>query len=157
MHEVTKVMAILNQKVNLLEKKFQNDASRIIKGLAVYSLWDRREKGSTAQELANNLMLLPEKKLFSAADNISLIIKKIRDVTEGEYIKTSKDESTGLEYFRFVTKSGVDPEQKIAQKAANVSNSEIEYELFHQLAEILELERFNGYSDIFTDECEWKS
>lgn len=156
-YEITKVIGILEQKVNLLEKKIQPDAIKVIKGLAIYSLWDRREKGSTAQELANNLMLLPQKNLFSAADNISLIVKKIRDVTEGEYIKTSRDESTGLEYLRFVTRAGVDPEQKIAQKAANVSNSEIEYELFYQLADILELERVNGQSDVFFDECEWKS
>ena len=156
-YEITKVMTILNQKINLLDKNIQNDALKVIKGLAVYSLWDRREKGSTAQELANNLMLLPQKKLFSASDNISLIVKKIRDITEGEYIKISKDESTGLEYFRFVTKAGPDPEQKIAQKAANVSDSEIEYELFSQLSDILELERVEGHTDVFHDECEWKS
>ncbi|MCP4110753.1 MAG: hypothetical protein GY749_35375 [Desulfobacteraceae bacterium] len=156
-YKITKVMGILDQKVNLLEKKFRNDAVKIIKGLSVYSLWDRREKGSTARELANNLMLVPQKKLFTAADHISLIVKKIRDVTEGEYIKTSKDESTGLEHFKFVTKAGVDPEQKIEQKAAGVSDSEIEYELFYQLAEILELDRVNGHSDVFHDECEWKS
>ncbi|MBF0225032.1 MAG: hypothetical protein HQK76_06210 [Desulfobacterales bacterium] len=156
-YEITKVMGVLSQKVNLLEKKFQDDALKIIKGLSIYSLWNKREKGATAQELANNLMMLPQKKIFSASDHISLIIKKIRDVTEGEYIKTSKDETTGLEYFRFVTKAGVDTEQKISQKASTISNSEIEYELFNQLSDILELERVNGHSDVFNDECEWKS
>lgn len=156
-YDITKVMAILGQKINLLESKFQEDALKVVKGLAVYSLWDRRDKGATAQELANNLMLLPQKKLFSAADNISLIIKKIRDVTDGEYIKTSKDESTGLEYFRFVTKAGVDPDQKISQKAASVSDSQVEFELMMQLADILELENVDGQSDVFKDECEWTS
>ncbi|MDM8535427.1 DUF6079 family protein [Desulfobacterales bacterium HSG17] len=156
-YEITKVMNILSQKINLIEKKYQDDALKIIRGLAVYSLWDRGEKGLVAQELANNLMLLPQKKLFTAADNISLIIKKIREVTEGEYIKTSKDESTGLEYFKFITKAGVDIDQKIEQKAANISDSEVEYELFTQLSEILELERVEGHSDVFYDECEWRS
>jgi hypothetical protein len=156
-YDITKVMAILGQKINLLDSKFQEDALKVVKGLAVYSLWDRRDKGATAQELANNLMLLPQKKLFSAADNISLIIKKIRDVTDGEYIKTSKDESTGLEYFRFVTKAGVDPDQKISQKAASVSDSQVEFELMMQLADILELENVDGQSDVFKDECEWTS
>ncbi len=156
-YDITKAMNILTQKINLLEPKFHEDALKVVKGLAIYSLWNKREKGATAQELANNLMLLPQTKLFTASDNISLIIKKIRDVTEGEYIKTEKDESTGLEYFWFVTKTGVDPEQKITQKAASVSDSEIEYELMTQLADILELERVEGYSDVYQDECEWKS
>ena len=154
-YDITKAMNILTQKINLLESKFHEDALKVVKGLAIYSLWNKREKGATAQELANNLMILPQS--FNAADNISLIISKIRNVTEGEYIKTEKDESTGFQYFRFVTKAGVNPEQKIAQKAASVSDPEIEYELMTQLADILELERVEGYSDVYQDECEWKS
>jgi len=156
-YKITRVMGILSQKINLLEKKFQDDALKVVKGLAVYSLWNQKEKGATAQELANNLMLLPQKKLYSAADNISLIIKKILDVTDGEHIKVIKDDSTGLQSFRFVTEGGPDPEQKIAQKAASVSDSQVEFELMIQLADILELERIGGQADIFHDECEWRS
>jgi len=156
-YKITRVMAILIQKINLLEPKFQEDAIKVVKGLAVYSLWNQREKGATAQELANNLMLLPQKKLYSAADNISLIIKKILDVTDGEHIKAIKDESTGLQSFRFVTEGGPDPEQKIAQKASSVSDSQVEFELMNQLADILELERIDGQADVFHDECEWRS
>lgn len=156
-YKITRIMAILAQKINLLEKKFQEDALKVVKGLAVYSLWNKQEKGATAQELANNLMLLPQKKLYSAADNISLIIKKILDVTDGEHIKVIKDDSTGLQSFRFVTDGGPDPEQKIAQKAASVSDSQVEFELMTQLADILELERISGQTDVFHDECEWPS
>lgn len=156
-YKITRIMAILAQKINLLEKKFQKDALKVVKGLAVYSLWNKQEKGATAQELANNLMLLPQKKLYSAADNISLIIKKILDVTDGEHIKVIKDDSTGLQSFRFVTEGGPDPEQKIAQKAASVSDSQVEFELMTQLADILELERISGQTDVFHDECEWPS
>ncbi|MBF0121090.1 MAG: hypothetical protein HQK79_19845 [Desulfobacterales bacterium] len=156
-YEITKVMGVLSQKITLLENKFKDDALKIIKALSIYSLWNKREKGATSQELANNLMMLPQKKIFSASDHISLIIKKIRDVTEGEYIKALKDEATGVEYFQFITKAGVDAEQKISQKASAISNSEIEYELFNQIADILDLERLNGSLDIFNDECEWKA
>jgi len=156
-YKITRVMGILSQKINLLEPKFQKDALRVVKGLAVYSLWNQREKGATAQELANNLMLLPQKKLYSAADNISLIIKKILEVTDGEHIKAIKDEITGLQSFRFVSEGGPDPEQKISQKAASVSDSQVEFELMTQLADILELERVDGQADIFHDECEWQS
>jgi len=156
-YKITQVMKILTQKINLLEKKFQEDALKVVKGLAVYSLWNQKEKGATAQELANNLMLLPQKQLYTAADNISLIIKKILDVTDGEYIKATKDETSGQQFFHFVTEGGVDPEQKIQQKAASVSNSQVEFELMAQLADMLELERLNGQTDIFQDECEWPS
>ncbi|MDI6781866.1 MAG: BREX-3 system P-loop-containing protein BrxF [bacterium] len=156
-HNVSQVMHILTQKISLLESKYQSDAHKIVKGLAVYSLWNKQECGATAQELANNLMLLPHNKTFTAADNIDLIIKKIREVTDGEYIKTQKDENSGLQYFRFDTKSGVDMEQKIAQKAGPVSDDEIEHELFEQLKDILELERVEGQTNVFTDECEWRS
>ncbi len=156
-YKITQVMRILSQKINLLDPKFQEDALKIVKGLAVYSLWNQKEKGATAQELANNLMLLPKGKL-KADDNISsIIVKKILAVTDGEYIKAIKDETTGQQFFRFVTEGGPDPEQKISQKAASVSDSQVEFELMTQLADILELERVNGQADIFYDECEWQS
>lgn len=155
--EISKVIQILKQKINLLESKYVNDALKIIKGLAVYSLWNKKERGATAQELANNLMVLPENKKFTAADNIGLIIKKIREVTDGEYIKVEKDETTNITCFRFETKTGVDPEQKIAQKAAVVSDTEIEDEIFRQLREIIGLEPVSGHSDLFEDECKWQS
>ncbi|MFW9940470.1 MAG: BREX-3 system P-loop-containing protein BrxF [Candidatus Thorarchaeota archaeon] len=155
--EISKAMHVLNQKISLLDNKYQKDATKIAKGLAVYSLWNRRERGATTKELSNNLMMLPQNKLLSAEDHIALIIKKVREATDGEYIKTHKDQSSGLEYFHFDTKAGIDPEEKIAQKAGPVSNDEIEHELFTQLIEILELERVPGELDLFFDECEWRS
>ncbi|MDR4504923.1 MAG: DUF6079 family protein [Candidatus Scalindua sp.] len=156
-YEISKAMDIITQKINLLESKYQLDALKVVKGLAIYSLWNKREKGSTARELANNLMLLPQKKLFNVADNIALIIKKIREVTDGEYVKTFKDQSSGLEYFRFDTKAGIDPEQKISDKAGPVSEDEMEEELFNQLKEILELDPISGQADVFDDECVWQT
>ncbi|NLE00367.1 MAG: BREX-3 system P-loop-containing protein BrxF [Fibrobacter sp.] len=156
-YDISRVMQILKQKINLLDSKYIPDALKIVKGLAVYSLWNKREKGATAQELANNLMVLPEKELYSAADNIGLIIRKIREVTDGEYIKAEKDEAANVTYFRFETRAGVDPEQKIAQVASTVSDSEIENEISVQLREILELEPISGFSDLFNDECSWQS
>ncbi len=156
-YELSKAMDVLKQKISLLESKYKGDALKIVKGLAVYSLWNKRERGATAQEMANHLMLLPKNKNFSAADNIALIVKKIREVTEGEYIKIQKDRNSGVEYFRFDAKTGVDPEQKIEQKAAAVSDDELEYELFVQLKDMLELDYFNGSPDVFEDECLWKS
>ncbi|MBA7668792.1 hypothetical protein ES703_76908 [subsurface metagenome] len=148
-------MGILDQKINLLEKKHREYAGKIIRALAVYSLWDQKDAGATASELANNLMMLPANKMLSADDYVSLIIKNIRDVTDGEYIKIIKEGDDGKTYFRFETKTGVDAEEKIQQKAAAVSDTEVEQEIFLQLTEVLELERFEGNADVFEDECSW--
>ncbi|MBN2531353.1 MAG: hypothetical protein JXB88_00605 [Spirochaetales bacterium] len=156
-YEIIKVVNILKEKINLLEEKYKKDAIRIIKALAIYSLWDTKATGATAEELAYNLMLVPRNKKLSAGDNIGLMIKNIRDVTYGEYIKADKDEASQKIYFRFETKVGIDPEERIQQKASAVSDSEIEQEIFKQLYEILELEHVNGKPDVFDDECEWES
>jgi hypothetical protein len=155
--EISKAMAILEQKVLLLEETNRQDALKICKALAVYSLWDQKDTGATAAELANNLMLLPANQKLTAADHVSLVVRKLRDVTDGEYIKVEKEEGSATTYFRFETKTGVDPEEKITQKAAAVSNSEIEAELFRQLAELVELEKVNGFADVYDDECSWPS
>lgn len=154
-YEIVKVMGILDQKINRLEKKHREDAFKIIRALAVYSLWDQKDAGAMASELANNLMMLPANKMLSADDYVSLIIKNIRDVTDGEYIKILKEGDDGKTYFRFETKTGVDAEEKIQQKSAAVSDSEVEQEIFLQLTEVLELERFEGNADVFEDECSW--
>jgi len=156
-YEITKVMAILEQKVHLIEEKYRKDALKIIKALAVYSLWDQKATGATADELVNNLMMLPANQKLSAKDHALLVIQKIREVTDGEYLKIEKEEGSETVYFRFETKTGVDPEEKIAQKAGPVSDSEIEEELFRQLAELFELERVEGMEDVYDDECSWPS
>ena len=154
---IAKVMEILKQKIALIETRYQEDALKIVKALAVYLLWPRHDSGVTAKELASHLMLLPSNRLFSAEDHISLVIKKIRDVTDQQYIKAFKDESSGTEYFRFETRTGIDPEEKISQKVSSVSDDEVEAEFFRQLSELLELNRVEGFSDIFHDESEWAS
>jgi len=155
--EIIKDVHILKQKIKLLDDKFQTGALKIVKALTVLSLWSQKEKGATAKELANNLMLLPEKKLFTAEDHISLIVKKIRDVTDGEYIKVVKDESTNVEYFKYKTGGGPDPEEKISQKVSSVSDSEVEHELFYQLADLLEILTVPGQTNVYDDECRWLS
>lgn len=154
---IAKVMEILKQKIFLIETKYQEDALKIGKALAVYRLWPRHEAGTTSRELANHLMLLPLNKHFSAEDHISLIVSKIRAVTDQQYIKVLKDDNSGIEYFKFATKIGIDPEEKISQKVSSVSDDEVEAEFFIQLYKLLELYQIDGFTDVFEDECEWSS
>ncbi|MBT4287260.1 MAG: hypothetical protein HOD92_07955 [Deltaproteobacteria bacterium] len=155
-YNIIKVLEVLTQKISLLDPKFQDDANKVVKALAVYSIWNRKEKGATAKELANNLMVLPQNKMFKVEDNISLIIKKIREVADGQYIKAVRDEQSNIEYFKFDKTIGPDIEVEIEQKTASVSDDEIEYELFFQLEKLLELLPAEG-PDIFKDECQWTS
>ncbi|MBF0232779.1 MAG: hypothetical protein HQK65_07055 [Desulfamplus sp.] len=154
---IAKVMEVLRQKIALIETKYQEDALKISKALAVYSLWPRYETGTTPKELADHLMLLPSNKLLSTEDHISIVVKKIREVTDQQYIKTFKDENSGKEYFKLETRIGIDPEEKISQKVSSVSEDEVESEYFRQLARLLELNQVEGHADVFDDICEWKS
>ena len=153
---IVKAMDILTEKIKLLEPEYQVDALKISKGLAVLSLWE--EKGVIPKELATKLMIIPNRKILTPEDYILSIVKKIRDVTDGEYIKVDKDKSSGMIFIRFDTKAGVDPEEKISQKAEAVSDDEIESELFNQLKKLIELDiQEEIASNIFQDECYWKS
>ena len=154
---IAKVMEVLRQKISLIEPKYQEDALKVCKALAVYSLWPRYETGTTPKELADHLMLLPANKLLSTEDHISIVVKKIRDATDLQYIKAVKDKNTGKEYFKFETSAPIDLEEKIAQKVVSVSDDEVEEAYFHQLSSLLELDPLEGQIDVFHDMCEWKS
>lgn len=154
---IAKVMDVLRQKISLIEVKYQDDALKICKALALYSLWPRYETGTSAKELADHLMLLPTNKLLSTEDHVSIVVKKIREETDLQYVKAVKDESTGKERFKFQTSAPPDLEEKIAQKVSSVSDDEVESEYFNQLATLLELNPYENDTDIFYDMCEWQS
>lgn len=154
-----RVSSILFDKIkSTVDRRYQEDALKIIKGLVVLSLRDTNE-GTTAKELANKLMLLPHMDSLSSEDYVSLIIKKIREASDGQYLKMRDDKSTGYKYITLDTKLGIDPDEKIQQKIDNVSDDEMEQELFRQLERLLELDinRYKNIPDVFEDECEWKS
>ncbi len=153
--EAARTVEILKDKIKLIDEQYQEDAIRIIKALAVLFIKDGSSMGTTAKELANNLMIVPTNKIFKSEDHIAIIIKKIREATDGEYIKIKEDKATGLKFIYFDTKIGVDPEEKIKQKADAVSNDEIENELFEQIEELLDL--YEIFPNIFEDECSWES
>lgn len=154
-YNVVKTMDILSQKIELLDKKYKEDALKIVKGLAVLFLRDETSKGVVSQEIANSLLIIPENSIFNADDYVELLVKKIREVTDGEYIKIDKDKNNGVTYIKFDTKRGVDPEEKIAQKVDSISNDDIEDELFKLLERYLEIRA--EMPNIYEDECAWKS
>jgi len=151
-----KVVTVLFDKIHLMGSKYKDDAGKIVKGLAVLSLRDNSNKGVTAKELADKLLILPPNKALSSKDYVSLIVKKLREVTDGQHVKFREDKSTGYTYITLDTKLGVDPEEKIQQKTDNVSEDELEHELFSQLENLMDLVPYKNNPDVFEDECEWK-
>lgn len=160
-YDVVKVVTIIQQKiVTNLEEKLRSDASKLVKALAIYSLWSKGQNGATAKELAEQLLILPQNKAFESFMQVALIIKKIRDATDLFYIKVVKDTATGNDYFKFDPAiDGKDPDERIENEINAVSGEEERQEeiLFEQIKEILDLEHFKNTPNIFIDECPWVS
>ena len=160
-YDTVKVVSIIKQKIAAnLKQKDQEDAIKIIKGLALYSLWSSGQNGATAKELAEQLLIIPKNKAFESQMQVSLIIKRIREITDGFYINIVPDTKTGNDYFQFDPKIiGGDPEEKIDREVSAIGSAEDKLEsiLFEQIKEILDLEHYNNLPNVFTDECVWQS
>ncbi len=160
-YELVQVVNIVKEKIiGNLENKLQENAIKIIKGLAIYSLWSKGENGATAKELAEKLMIIPENKAFEAFMQVSLIVKKIREVTDGFYLKIVRDEATGNDYFKFDPAiDGKDPEERIENEIIAVGGDESKQEqiLFEQIQEILDLSNYKNIPNVFEDESSWVS
>jgi len=145
-------VSILDSKIDLLELRFQEHARRIVKALAVLRLSRETGKnGATSQELANTLLLEPESKIIEAADHIDSVLKKIRDVTDGQFITRS---SEGLYFLDLERK--VDFDVKIKNEIQNLPESAVEREFEGLLADKLEITGL-GRDNIFDDTAQWKS
>lgn len=160
-YDVVKVVNIIQQKIiTNIDEKQHADASKLLKALAVYSLWSKGQNGATSKELAEQLLILPQNKAIESFMQVSLIIKKIREATDGFYIKIVKDEVSGNDYFKFDPHIvGGDPEEKIEKEIVAVSgDSDLqENVLFDQIKEILDLEYYKSTPNLFSDECTWVS
>ena len=156
---ITKVVNIVKEKIKAaIPAKNQRDALKIVKSLAVYSLWTEKKSGATAKELVDNLLIIPESKVLSATDYLSKIIQDIRTATDGAYIKVVKDANSGNDYFKFDPAiDGDTPEERIEKEISTISDDVIEKELFKQIQDILELQPYENLPEIFEDECPWQS
>ncbi len=155
-YKIIKTLNIVKDKINnVLEERYRKDALKIVKGLAVYSIWSKGKSGVTVKELAEKLMIISDK--FDSKTQVSLIVKKIREVTDNNYIKVIKNEADGNDYLKFDVNVGVDPDEKIDSKEATISNDLVEEELFKQIENTLELTKYKNNPFIFDDECEWDS
>ena len=160
-YDLVKVVNIVREKIIAnLERKFHDDALKIIKGLAVYALWSKGENGATAKELAQKLLIIHPNDTFEAHVRVAQIVKKVREATDGFYLKVVKDEQTGNDYFKFDPAiDGQDPEERIDNEINAVGGNEDKQEdvVFDQLKEILDLVNYKNIPNIFEDETTWQS
>ena len=160
-YDTIKIVNIIKQKIAAnLEEKDQKDAIKIIKGLAIYSLWSNGHNGATAKELSERLLILPQNQAFEAHMQVSLIVKRIREATDGFYLKVIPDTKTGNDYFKFDPAiDGTDPDERIDTEVNAIGSAEDKLEsiIFEQIKEILDIEHYNNLPNVFSDECVWRS
>jgi hypothetical protein len=158
-YAIIKVMNIVKEKIRVaIPQKNQADALKIVKALAVYSLWTEKKSGATAKELVDNLLIIPDNKVLSANDYLKKIIQDIRTATDSFYIKVKRDETSGNDYFLFDPAiDGEPPDERIEREISTISEDDLEREFFKQIQDILELQSYENLPEIFEDECSWQS
>jgi len=158
-YAIIKVVNIVKEKIRVtIPQNNQADALKIVKALAVYSLWTEKKSGATAKELVDNLLIIPDNRVLSASDYLKKIIQDIRIATDSYYIKVKKDDASGNDYFLFDPAiDGEPPDERIEREISTISDDLIEREFFKQIQDILELQPFENLPEIFEDECSWTS
>jgi len=88
--EIVKAIDTLDSKIPLLRDNLQEDARRIVKALAILKLYGQTtSNGATPEEIANELLIISDK--FSGADRIEMVLNKLREVTDGQFIAKNKN------------------------------------------------------------------
>lgn len=125
--QVVNAVQTLEAKTDLLDADYRADARRLIKALAVLNLLGgEQHQGATSQELANTLLITPPRRLIvepsMARDHIERVMKKIREVTVGQFIAYGEDGRYTLD-LNIIT----DYDAEIEQKAkAAVDDTEVQ-------------------------------
>jgi len=157
-YSVIKAVDNVKDKIQaVVEEDLQNDALKIAKGLAVNHIKSDGKTGMNIEELSEQLLIMPTNKILSSKDHVLRIIKKIREATDGNYIKIIKDEKDENVYLKFDLDKTIDYEERIEQKINTVDDDSFEYELFKQIEDILNPEKYQNIFEVYDDETIWKS
>jgi hypothetical protein len=149
---VVDAIQTLDSKIDLLPERDQDLARKIVKALGVLKLYGKSlNNGATPKELANTLLILPEKMGIEADDEISLVVGRLRKFTDGQFINKN-DEN----YYYLDLALTVDYDQVIVRKSDNLSENAPDDELLSILKDQLRLEN-EVEPKVFEDTCNWKS
>jgi len=157
-YNVVKAVEIVEDKISsILEEKYRRDALKITKGLAINHIRSNGKLGMTVEELTDNLILMPANQNFEAKDHVLLVVKKIKEATDGNYIKLNTDEISLTQYLKFDLDTTIDYEEKIEHKMTTIGEDSLESVLFEQIRESFSYQKYSNYSNVFDIETEWKT
>ena len=149
---VVEAVQTLDSKIDLLEKRHQETARRIVNALGVLKLYGKStNNGATLEELANTLLILPANRLMEARDELAVVLRNLRRVTDGQFINKTEDG-----YFYLDLALDIDYDQVIERRAENLPDGALDEEILSILKEQLLLEQSRG-NGVFDDTCRWPS
>lgn len=139
----------LDSKIDLLRSHHQDYAKQIVKALAILKLHGKTlNNGATAEELANNLMVISDK--FDSIDQIKIVLDNLRKVTEGQFISENKG------YYFLDLENKIDYDVVINRKAENLTRSQKDEELLKIFIDNFQLGSKGEYDyRVFEDVCRW--
>lgn len=147
--EVVKAIDTLNSKIPLLRDNLQEDARRIVKALAVLKLYGQTaNNGATPEELANELLIISDK--FSGADRIEMVLNKLREVTDGQFIAKSENN-----YYYIDLEHTRDYDVIIKRKTEDLYDGATDEELVKVLKSVFELDSDSDYDRVYDDYSYW--
>ena len=142
----------LDSKIYLLEEQDQDLARSIIKALSILKLYGKSiNNGATAEELAITMLIIPKKEKWNAVDEISLVLSKLRKVTDGQFINKNEDN-----YYYLDLALNVDYDQVIERKTENLPENALDDEILVILKDQLRLDNEVEFG-VFHNTCNWKS
>ena len=148
---IIEVIETLDTKIDLLDQRFQDTARKLVKVLAVLNLYGKTiNNGATPLELANELLITS--KTLKNEDWIVVILDKIRELTDGQFI--SKTENN---YFYIDLKAKIDYDLVIERKIQNLSEGTEDQELLRLIKyiDLIDAKTAESYTRIFKDYCSW--
>lgn len=149
---IVEAVQTLDSKIDLLDPRHQNAAKSIIKSLAVLKLYGKTvNNGATIEELANTLLIIPENKKMEATDEISIVLRNLRKVTDGQFINQSEEG-----YYFIDLSIAIDYDQVVMRRTDNLPENALDDEILAILKDQLLLAESNIPS-VFLDSCKWQS
>ena len=150
-HPVIQIVETLDSKIDLLERDKQEDARRLIKALAVLKLYGKTaNNGATPEELANELLITS--KTVRNVDRILLILDKVREVTDGQFIAKTEDN-----YFYLNLEQSIDYDEVINRKMKNLPEGMEDEEFLNiiKYTDLIDAQDVESYIRIFKDTAIW--
>lgn len=148
---IIEVIETLDTKIDLLDQRFQDTARKLIKVLGVLYLYGKTiSNGATPLELAYELLITS--KTLKNEDWIVVILDKIRELTDGQFI--SKTENN---YFYIDLKAKIDYDFVIQRKIQNLTEGSEDQELLRLIKyiDLIDAKSAESYSRVFKDYCSW--